>query len=142
MPTQGTTVRKNGKAYDSGDVEVSILGAVESEVKEITYTTEQEHQVNHSLANRATSWSMGKITDTASITLYMATVVALERLCGGDLLSLKPFDINVTFANEYNDIVNDTITCKFKSQGREVTGDMGLTKQFELFVLGIKYQNN
>ena len=132
-------IRKNGKAYDSGDVVVSIIGRIESEVKEITYSTEQEHQLNHSLNNRASSWSMGKITHTASVTLYMAAVVALEKKCNGDLLSLKPFDINVTFTNEYNEVVNDTLTVKFKSQGREVTGEMGLSKQFELFVIDIKY---
>lgn len=134
-----STVRKNGKAYDSGDVVVTIEGIQVDEVKEITYGTEQEHQLNHSLANDATSWSMGKKTPKASITLYMAAVVAIEKQVGGDLLRKRPFDIQVSFVNEYNEIVNDTITAKFQSQGRDVTGDMGLAKQFELFVLGINY---
>ncbi|MGB1294864.1 MAG: hypothetical protein ACPG6V_05240 [Flavobacteriales bacterium] len=133
-------VIKNNKAYDSGDVDTFING-VPIDVNEITYGTEQEHQVNHSLANDATSWSKGKITHTGSITLMMQDVVPLEKAAKGSLLNLKPFDINVSFINEYNVPVNDTLTVKFKNQGRDVTGDMGLNKQYELFVLGIDYNN-
>ena len=131
---------KNKKAYDSGDVDVFING-VPVNVVEISYDTEQEHQVNHTLGDEATSWSKGKKTHTGTITLMMEDAVQLEDAANGDLLGMKPFDINVTFANEFNKIVNDTITCKFSKQGREVTGDMGLQKQYDLFVLGIKYNN-
>lgn len=132
-------IRKNGKAYDSGDVVIVMDGILIDEVKDITYGTEQEHQVNHSLSNDATSWSMGKITHKSTITLYMAAVVMLEKMSGGSLLSKRPFDIQVSFVNEYNEIVNDTLTVKFQSQGRDVTGEMGLVKQFDLFVLNINY---
>lgn len=134
-------VRKNGKAYDSGDVQIVIDGEMIDEFKEITYATEQEHQVNHSLANEATSWSRGKITHKASITLYMAAVIKLEKQYGGNLLNKPPFDIQVSYVNEYNEIVNDTITAKFMSQGRDVTGEMGLSKQFDLLAINIQYQS-
>jgi hypothetical protein len=139
MPAVGTTVRKNGKAYDSGDVSVSFFGYVEDEFSEITYGTEQEHQLNHSLNNNATSYSMGKKTHSGSISLYMAAARRLEKASNNDLLSIKPFDINVTYVNDDNEIVNDTVTCKFMSQGREVTGEMGLKRSYELLVLGIKF---
>ena len=133
-------VIKNKKAYDSGDVYVFING-VEIDIKEISYETEQEHQLNFTLNNEPTSWSQGKKTPTASITLMMHDVVALEKAAKGDLLSIKPFSLNVAFINEYNLIINDTITAKFMKQGRDVTGDMGLNKQYDLFVLRIKYNN-
>jgi len=133
------TIRKNGKAYDSGDVVIVFDGEVIDEVKEISYSTEQEHQVNHSLSNKATSWSMGKITNKATITLYMPAIVKIEKKAGGDLLKKAPFDIQVTYVNDYNEIVNDKITAKFQSQGRDVTGEMGLSKQFELFAIDIAY---
>lgn len=136
-----TTIKKDGKAYDSGDVVITLLGNIANEVSEIIYGTEQEHQLNHHLGNDAKSWSMGKKTPTASITMSMKEAVAIEDAAGGDLLKIKPFDINVSFVNEYNKIVNDTIICKFKSQGRDVNGEMGLMKQFELFTLDIKYNN-
>lgn len=132
-------IRKGGKAYDSGDVIITMDGVMIDEVKDITYGTDQEHQVNHSLSNDPTSWSMGKITHKSTITLYMAAVVMLEKMSGGNLLSKRPFDIQVSFVNEYNEIVNDTLTVKFQSQGRDVTGEMGLVKQFDLFVLNINY---
>jgi hypothetical protein len=134
-------IRKNGKAYDSGDVIITIAGVPEDEVVDITYNTDQEHQKNHSLANKATSWSMGKIDDKASITLYMSAVNKLEKAAGGSLLRVLPFDIQVTFANEFNDIINDTLTAKFMSQGRTVDGSMGLKQQFDLFVLDIDFNN-
>ncbi|WP_027391782.1 hypothetical protein [Aquimarina latercula] len=134
-------VIKNNKAYDSGDVDV-FIGTEAIDVVEISYDSEQEHQLNHTLKNDASSWSRGKKTHTASITLMMHDAVLLERAADGDLLKVKPFDISITFANEYNEVVNDTITCKFMKQGREVTGDMGLNKQYDLFVLGIQYNNS
>lgn len=134
-------IRKDGKAYDSGDVQVIINGIPEDEVVDITYNTTQAHQKNFSLANRATSWSMGQIDDQASITLYMNAVKKLEKATNGDLLKAKPFPINVSFVNEFNDLVNDTIMCKFMSQGRTVDGSMGLKQTFDLFVLSIDYNN-
>lgn len=134
------TVIKNKKAYDSGDVSVFINGAPIN-ITEITYETEQEHQLNYTLKNKATSWSQGKISDTCSIGLMMEDVIALEDAANGDLLKVKPFFINVTFTNEFNKLVNDTILCKFQKQGREVTGDMGLQKTYDMFVLDVEYNN-
>ena len=133
-------VIKNTKAYDSGDVEAFING-VPAEFSEITYNTTQEHQRNYTLGNDASSWSRGKKEHSASATIPMHIITPIERSAGGDLLSIKPFDINVTFSNEFNEVINDTLTVKFMDQGREVTGDMGLEKQYELFVLGISYNN-
>ena len=84
---------------------------------------------------------MGKIDHTGSITMMMNQAVALEGACGGDLLSIKPFPINVTFVDGYNKVVNDTILAKFHIQGREVNTEMGMNKQYELFVLEVEYNN-
>lgn len=135
-------VIKNGKAYDSGDVTITALGQILDEVVELSYSTNQEHQVNHTLgSNEASSWSRGKITHTASITIMMNGVVALEKAAGGSLLAIKPFDINVTFADEFNDLVNDTITVKFQDQGRAINGEMGLSQQYNLFTIYNDYNN-
>lgn len=134
------TVIRNKKAYDSGDVNVFING-IPINVTEISYEKEQEHQLNYTLHNDASSWSRGKKAMTASVGLMMEDAVVLEDAADGDLLGIKPFDINVTYINEFNKIVNDTITAKFSKQGREVTGDMGLQKQYDLFVLSIKFNN-
>lgn len=132
-------VRKGDKSYDSADVVVSILGQIESEVKNISYESDQEHQVNHSLASAATSWSRGKETHTCTLGLYMNAVKKLEQVSNGRLLDIAPFDITVTYVNEFNDIITDIIVCKFKKAGRQVNGDMGLAYDYEMFVLDIKY---
>lgn len=135
-----STAIKNNKAYDSADVEATIAG-IPTDIVEISYATEQEHQLNHTLKEKATSWSKGKITDSCTVTLMVQDVAPIEKAANGNLLSVKPFFINVSLVNEYNDIINDTILAKFQDQGREVTGDMGLQKQYTLFVLDIEYNN-
>ena len=135
-------IKRNGKAYDGGDVVVTIFGRLDWEVTGITYNTEQEHQPNHSLGtNKQTSYSMGKVTHTGEITLRLASASAIEKAAGGNLLAVKPFHVNVTFVNDDNDIVNDTLLVKFQNQGREVGGDMDLKKQYTLFVLDVDYNN-
>lgn len=137
-----SVIRRNGKAYDSGDVTVALFGSVSYEVTEISYNTEQEHQKNYSLgSNKGTSWSMGKIDESASITFRLSSMSAIEKAADGDLLRIKPFSINVTVTNDSNDIINDTLWVKFQDQGRDINGDMDLKKQCKLFVLDIDYNN-
>lgn len=135
-------IKKNGRAFDSGDVTVTMFGRTDYEVTEITYNTEQEHQPNHSLgSNKQTSFSMGKVSNTGTITMRLASAAAIEKASGGDLLRVKPFPINVSYVNDDNDIVNDTILAKFQSQGRDVGGDMDLKKQYTLFIIDVDYNN-
>lgn len=135
-------IRKNGKSYDGGDAVITALGQVWEEVTELDYSTKEENQLNFTIGSRkATSWGQGKITPSGSITMMMNQAAELEMAAGGDLLSIKPFTINVSFVNEYNAIVNDTVLCKFSSQGRKVNTEMGLNQQYELFVLDVKYNN-
>ncbi len=130
-------INRNGKAYDSADVKVQING-VPIEVKSLEYGNEQEHQLNHTLGEIATSWSKGKITSFASMNLLMVDIAPLEEAVGGDLLSVKPFTITVEFANDYNKIIVDKIVAKFQKEGRNVTGDMGLEYQYDLFTLSVE----
>jgi hypothetical protein len=129
-------INRNGKAYDSGEVKVQING-VPIEVTKISYANEQEHQLNYSLGNTPTSWSMGKVTPSASIGIAMHHITPLEVASGGSILNLKPFVITVEFVNDFNLIIVDRIVAKFKNEGREVTGDMGLEKEYELFALEV-----
>lgn len=131
------TIIRNNKAYDSADVKVQING-VPIEVTSITYGNEQEHQHNHTLGAEPTSWSRGKITPSASMGVMMHDILPLEMAAGGSLLNVKPFVITVEFVNEYNMIVVDKIVAKFKNEGREITGDMGLKKEYELFAMSVK----
>lgn len=135
------TIRKDGKAYDGGDVTIHLLGDQANEVEEINYGSEQDHQMNYSLGNnRGTTWSQGKISETADITIAMTEATQIERIApNGYLPNIKPFDIAVSFVNEFNAIVVDILTVKFKNQGRQVTTDMGLKYKYDLFVLNIDF---
>jgi hypothetical protein len=139
-------IRKNGKAYDAGDVSVELLGNL-SDVMEIEYQTEQDHQLNYSLgSNDPSSWSRGKKTPSGSITMPMEDCVKLEnaaRRAGLDsILDIAPFDINVSYLNEFSQVVVDRVTAKFMNTGRKsANGDMRLSYQYNLFVLAVK-QNN
>ena len=128
-------VTRNGKTYDSGDVEVFVTG-LEFEVTSITYGNEQEHQLNYSLGNKASSWSRGKVTPSCTIGVAMHDITPLEK-AGGGLLNIAPFYVIVTFTNEYNEIITDKLLVKFQNEGREVTGEMGLRRDYEMFALDV-----
>lgn len=129
---------RNGKAYDSVDVKVQMNG-IPIEVTSLTYGNTQEHQLNHTLGANATSWSTGKKTPNAKMGIMMHDVAPLEKASkGGSILNIKPYTLTVEFVNEYNIIVVDKIIAKFQSEGREITGDMGLKMDYDLFALSVK----
>jgi hypothetical protein len=135
----GTEIVRNGKAYDSGDVDVTIDGVMFPGVAKIEYSVSQEHQKNFSLKNRGTSWSKGKINESGKLELYMEDAVALQLGAGKgkSLLDIKPFYTTSTFTNEDQVVITDRILWKFQDDGRVVDGSMGLKKEYEMFVLGI-----
>jgi len=130
------------RAYDKADVKIAMLGDLPAEVSEISYGKEVEHQLNFGMAAKPTSWSKGKESYSGSITMSMHEVVKLEDaiIVGEkDLTRIKPFKIFISYINESQKFVTDKVFAKFKNHGREVTDDMGLSKQFELFVLDVEF---
>jgi hypothetical protein len=141
------TITKNGKAYDSSGVSIELLGYSPNEVYEITYNTEQAHQKNYSLgSSKPTSWSAGNVDHNGTITLSMADQAAIERAAkkaGIKLItSIPPFDVIVQYFDEFNEMIQDVITCKFQNTGRNVGGDMSLRYQYTLFILDINYNKD
>ena len=131
-------ITRNGKAYDSVDCECFLSG-VPFEITTATYGNDQEHQLNFTMGKRATSWSQGKITPNCSIGVMMHDIVPIELAAnGGSILDIKPFWMIFTFTNEFNVIVTDKVLVKFQNEGREVTGEMGLKKEYQMFALDVK----
>lgn len=56
---------------------------------------------------------------------------------GKSILDIEPFNLQVTFTNEFNEKVCDNILAKFQNEGREVTGEMGLKREYTLFALKV-----
>jgi hypothetical protein len=131
-------ITRNGKAYDSVDVKVQMNG-IPIEVTSLTYSNEKEHQLNHTLGEDATSWSWGKKKPNAKMGIMMHDITPLEKAANGrSILLIKPFTLTVEFVNEFNEIVVDKIVAKFQTEGREITGDMGLKMDYDLFALSVK----
>lgn len=130
-------ITRNGKAYDSVDCECFISG-VPLEITSATYGNEQEHQLNYTMGQNPSSWSSGKRTPSCTIGVMMHDITPLEVAAkGGSILDIKPFWMIFTFSNEFNVIVTDKVLVKFQSEGRDVTGEMGLKKEYTMFALKV-----
>jgi hypothetical protein len=71
--------------------------------------------------------------------IMMHDITPLEKAANGrSILLIKPFTLTVEFVNEFNEIVVDKIVAKFQTEGREITGDMGLKMDYDLFALSVK----
>ena len=131
-------ITRNGKAYDSVDCECFVSGVL-LEITTATYGNEQEHQLNWTLGQKPTSWSSGKRTPSCTIGIMMHDITPIELAAkGGSILDIKPFWVIFTFTNEFNVIVTDKVLVKFQNEGREVTGEMGLKKEYTMFALDVK----
>lgn len=131
-------ITRNGKAYDSVDCECFLSG-VPLEVTSATYGNEQEHQLNWTLGQNASSWSSGKRTPSCTIGIMMHDITPIELAAkGGSILDIKPFWVIFTFTNEFNAIVTDKVLVKFQNEGRDVTGEMGLKKEYTMFALKVQ----
>ena len=130
-------ITRNGKAYDSVDCECFISG-VPIDITTANYGNDQEHQLNFGLGQNASSWSFGKRTPFCSIGIMMHDITPIEKAAkGGSILDIKPFWAIFTFTNEFNVIVTDKVLVKFQNEGREVTGEMGLKKEYTMFALKV-----
>ena len=135
-------IRSNKKHYDHGDLVLTFLGNIPINFTFIEYGDDQETQLNYGRGNEPIGYSEGKINYHCKLTLGMDEVVAIQNAAAPtfDMKKIKPFDIIATYVNDDNQIVNDRITCKFKSSGRKsASGDMNLTQEFEMLCFGIKY---
>lgn len=135
-----STINKNGKSYASADVQVSMFGSIDYEVTKLSYSVSQSNTANYSLGSASpTSYSMGKKTYTAEMTIAVKSLARIEKAAGGDLLSIKPFPIVVTYVDDENEIIKDTLLVKFAKQGKAAELDKDVETSIELFCLDIKF---
>jgi hypothetical protein len=135
-----TVISRNGKTFSGGDVTIAMLGSIDYEVTKIDYEVKQDHKLNFSLgSDKPTSYSKGKKTPSCTLGLRLKSVSALEKAAGGDLLSIKPFDIVVVFVDDENEIITDVIKAKFQEQKREVGDEDDIKAEFEMFCLDIEF---
>lgn len=98
-------------AFGWKDIDAMIAGDMPTEIKEITYKKTVAKQNNYGKGSEPTSRSRGNKEYEGNIIMSMAEVVALRKAAGPgkDETDIAPFDIPVTYTNESNGIVIDTI---------------------------------
>lgn len=134
----------NGIAYSWADIVCTINGTPVTGITAIKYSDSQE-VVNHYGAGRyPIARSKGKVESTASITLTMDEIVAIQtQSTTGRLQDLGFFDVGVSYVPESGVIVHDNIrNCQFKANSRDWTKDS--TQQevaLELIVSHIEWNN-
>lgn len=111
----------NGILYSWGDIVLTIGGVPVTGITAISYGEEQEVANHYGAGRYPVGRSKGRITPTASITLSMEEVVALQSQApGGRLQDIAPFDIGVSYLPESGVITHDNIrNCQFAVNKRE-----------------------
>ncbi len=135
-----TMIRRMGEVYSAGDVTVTVAGMFDINPSNIEYNEKYSHEYQRGIKRNPRGWRMGAREMDGKITLPLDIVAEFEKNApGGNIALIRPFPINVTFANAQNEMVSDVLTAKFTGNGRSVTTDGELEKELELFVLDIRF---
>lgn len=126
-------IKRMGEAYSAGDVKVTLAGIYDIDPTAISYGYKYAHEYVRGLKRKPRAWRMGQVEYEGSITLSLDVASDLERKFG-DLALIRPFPINITFANYENDMIHDIVWAKFTGNKREVKGDADLENEYELFI--------
>lgn len=133
----------NGQTYDWNSITCLIAGIPVMGITAIKYGDKQETKNNYGAGRQPVSYSKGRITASASMTLYMEEVEALQAAApGGRLHDLAPFDIVVAYLPPNGIVVTHVIKgCRFSTNDRDwKEGDMAGTVPFELNPSQIKWK--
>ena len=133
-------VKRMHEVYSSGDVTVTLNGIYDINPSAIEYNSTYAHEYQRGLRRDARGWRMGAKEMDAKITLPLDAVSIIERAApNGDIALYRPFPIIVTYLNSENEMIKDIITAKFKGNGRSVTNDGEIEKEYELFPTEMKF---
>lgn len=135
-----SAITRNGKTYSNADVQIAMLGSIDYEITKLSYSVSQDHKANYSLGSSApTSYSVGNKTYEASMTMRLKSLSQIEKAAGGDILSIKPFPIVVTYVDDENEIIIDKLLVKFKKTGKTAGDNDEVEADMELFCLDIEF---
>jgi hypothetical protein len=133
----------NGQAYTWSQIACNILGTTVAGITAISYGEKQDKQDNFGANNRPTSRGRGNKVATASITLEMAEVQALQAIAPNrDINDIPPFDIIVSYipTGGTGTVTHRLCNVEFTNNSREVNqNDMTIPVQLELIVSHIDW---
>ncbi len=134
-----TRLRRMGEVYSAGDVTVTIAGMYDTNPTAIDYNYSYAHEYQRGIKRDPRGWRMGQKEMDCKITLPLDVVSEFERIAPrGDIAKIRPFPIQVIFANQDNEMIHDRIIAKFTGNGRNVSQDGEIEKELELFPLSIE----
>lgn len=128
----------NGTAYAWSQIEIQFSNIKQTlvGVKSISYSDEQEVQMNYGAGNMPVSRGHGRVTSEATIELAMEDVEAIRaQIPSGRMQDLGEFDVIVSFLHpEKAKIVTHTLKhCYISNNGVEVSeGDMEIATEYNL----------
>ncbi len=132
-------IKRMGEVYSSGDVTVTAAGMFDVNPSAIEYGYSYQHEYQRGLRRSPRGWRMGQKEFEGKITLPLDVVAEFEKVApAGDIALIRPFPINVIYANAQNELIHDLVIAKFQGNKRSVTGDGELENEFDLFILDIQ----
>ncbi len=135
-----TMLRRLGEVYSAGDVIVTLAGMFDVNPSAIEYNSKYAHEYQRGIKREPRGWRMGAKEMDGKITLPLDVISEIEKAAPkGEIARIRPFPINVTFANTDNEMIHDVVIAKFTGNGRNITQDGELEKELELFVLDVKF---
>lgn len=135
----------NGRVYDWESITANMPHGPLVEIGSIEYSAELEKSLSYGRGSKARGYGVGKAKSEAKVSLKREEfnrLVEHARARGVPLLRLPPFPITVSYANEGDRTITDTIRgaviTKVGNQGSE--GDSELKVDLDLLVVnGIDY---
>jgi hypothetical protein len=132
----------NGVAYGWGDIIVNINGTPLVDITEIMYKDGREKKNIYGAGSVPIKRGRGRNTPTASITLGMEAVIALQKNAPNKKLdAIAPFSIVVMYQPEAGPIVKDIITgVEFTENSRDwKEGETDGKVKLDLIIGGVKW---
>jgi len=140
MPLEPVLI--NGRAYSWGDIKCVVLGTPVAGISSISYEDEQEIEDNYGAGRLPVSRGHGQITTTASLTLQMEELVALQKVApGGRLQDIPAFDIVVSYLPGNGTVTTDILkNVQFKKNARAPKqGDKKIESEIPLAISHIQW---
>jgi hypothetical protein len=134
----------NGIEYSWGDITATVGGVPVVGITAIEYGDDQVVENHYGAGRFPVSYSKGRVTPSAKITVAMGEVIGWQaKSPTGRLQDLAPFPIVVAYIPEDGQIVTDKImNCRFKKNARNwKEGDTRQLVDLELVPSHIKWHN-
>lgn len=131
----------NGREYGWGDISFTISATPVVGIRAIKYEEEQEKENIYGAGRNPVSRGYGRVKTTGSITLLMATVLAMQAIAPkGKLHNIAPFPILVCYQPETGPLVKHVLkNCEFKKTSFDwKEGDMSKEIELDLVISHIE----